>query len=212
MRATLFISILLAITSVVSANAQIGSGWKEVRYSEMLNPEIKDKLHAIRPVPPVYHGDGCSYSRADGIETFELFNKNSNRIEIRVYNDYKQGQQQFEGDVKIFAPLNDESLMQIFGNTTHATLFMLRGWSDNGGSLKRYGDATLATNVFNNWVHVNVINDRDNHITQVYINGMLKGEWKDTDSARNYFKYGCYGTMRTGRAAVQWKNVRFFVK
>jgi len=204
--------VLLAMACVFSASAQIGSGWREENYREMLNPEIKDKLYAIQPVPQIYHSIGCSYTNADGVQTFSLLNKNSNRIEIRVYNDYKQGQHQFAGDVRIFPPLNDECLMQIFGNTTHATLFMLRGWSDNGGSLKHYGEDTLATNAFTDWVHVNVINDRDNHITQVYINGALKGQWADTDDSRNYFKYGCYGTMRTGHAEVQWKNVKFFVK
>lgn len=206
------LSILLPVAFGISAYAQIGNGWTEVKYGEKLNPEIKDKLYDVRPVPKTFHGNGCSYTNADGVETFELLNRNSNRIEIRVDNDYKKGRHQFEGDVRIFPPLNDECLMQIFGNTTHATLFMLRGWSDNGGSLKRYGDDTLAIGVYTNWVHVNVVNDRDRHVTQVYLNGELKGQWTDNDAARNYFKYGCYGTMRTGHAEVQWRNVKFFVK
>lgn len=206
------VSILLVLFFTIPAHAQIENGWTEAKYGEFLNPEIKDKLSEIQPVPKVYHGIGCSYTNADGVETFSLLNKNSNRIEIRVENNYKSGQHQFEGDVRIFPPLDNECLMQIFGNTTHATLFMLRGWSDNGGSLKRYGDDVLATNIYSNWVHVNVIDDRARHTTQVYINGTLKGQWTDTDSARNYFKYGCYGTMRTGHAEAQWKNVKFFVK
>ena len=204
--------ILLALAFAIPAHAQIGNGWTEIKYDEFLNPEIKDKLYEIRPFPKEYRSIGCSYTNAGGVETFSLLNKNSNRIEIRVENNYQSGQHQFEGDVRIFPPLDNECLMQIFGNTTHATLFMLRGWSDHGGSLKRYGDDVLATNIYSNWVHVNVIDDRDRHTTQVYINGTLKGQWTDTDDARNYFKYGCYGTMRTGHAQAQWKNVKFFVK
>jgi len=203
---------LALVVSAVSAKAQIGAGWQETKYDAMLNPEIRHNRLKIQPIPKVYHGNGCSYTNADGVETFSLLNTNSTRIEIRVYNTYTNGQHQFEGDVRFSAPLDNEGLMQIFGNTTHATLFMLRGWAENGGSLKYYADDVLATNAYDRWFHVNVINDRDKHVTQVYLDGTLKGEWTDTDNAPNYFKYGCYGIAPTNRIDAQWKNVKFFEK
>jgi hypothetical protein len=30
---------------------------------------------------------------------------------------------------------------------------MLRGYSDNNGTLEHYGDTVLATNIYNTWVH-----------------------------------------------------------
>src|SRR5438105_4334074 len=165
-------------------------------------------------VPEHYASPGrsCSYLNADGIEEFHLTSTNANRIEIRVQNDYQAPAlgRQFEGDVMLLSPTGNESLVQIFGNYSHATLFMLRGDSSNGGSLRYYTKEVLMTNVYETWVHVNVIHMPGQYV-QVYLNGEFKGQWEDESlDHAHFFKYGCYGTLDTDSAEVKWKNVKFF--
>lgn len=208
------VALLLAVMAGV-ARAQVGNGWIEKSYHEMLDPEIGGIHHFLRDIPQQYAApdSACCYTRLSGIEEFHLSSTNSNRIEIRVKNDYEMPSpnQQFEGDVMLMRPTGNESVMQIFGNYSRATLFMLRGDDANGGSLRHYTHEVLATNVYETWVHVNVI-----HVTgqfvQVYLNGEFKGQWEDNSlDHSHFFKYGCYGTLDTDSAFVKWKSVKYFV-
>src|SRR5208282_608453 len=212
------LAIVLACGVVTPAQAQIGSGWTQQTYGEELEPETNDVLAVISPPPSYYFissDNYCTYTNSGGIETFNLWNPDSNRIEIRVENDFTYGNQQFEGDVMLLPPTENECAMQIFGSDapgTDATLFMLRGYTNNNGTLEHYGDTVLATNINNTWVHVNVI-DVPGQYVQTYINGILAGQWTRGSNAAadtHYFKYGCYGTLTTSSAGVQWKNVKFF--
>jgi len=207
---------LLVGGAVVSARGQIGGGWTQMTYGERLEPETNDVLFSISPPPSVFiisPGDYCTYTNSGGVETFNLWNPDSNRIEIRVNDDYTSGNQQFEGDVRLSPPTDNECVMQIFGSdgNGNATLFMLRGFSANGGSLEHYGDTVVVTNIYNTWVHVNIIHVPGQYV-QTYINGVLAGQWTrgSNSTASHYFKYGCYGTLNTASAGVQWKNVKFF--
>lgn len=154
-----------------------------------------------------------SYNSSNLTETFQILNSKSNRSEIRVEDNYATGSRQFSGYVKFDAPLNDESLMQIFGSTSeNATQLMIRGFSENGGTLKISTSYVLATGIYNKEIHINVIHlqeDAGNRMI-VYIDGEKKFEKVDGENATNYFKYGCYGTMKTGKAIVQWRDVKFY--
>ncbi len=150
-----------------------------------------------------------SYASSTETETFRLLDNRTNRSEIRLQNDYSTGSRQFEGYVTFFSPLNDESLMQIFGSTDGATQLMIRGYAASGGSI-RGGGQTLATNVYGKEVRINVIHLQENVGNKIiiYINGVKKAEIADNESVSNYHKYGNYGTLTTDEAVVKWRRVR----
>ncbi|KAJ7538440.1 hypothetical protein O6H91_11G047800 [Diphasiastrum complanatum] len=191
---------------------QLGWAFEPTTYTSNFQYEIANVIREI-PVPHNFTSiDGsCAYSRSDGVETFQLLNPDANRVEIRIHNKYSHGTHVFHGEVQIFPPLNDECLMQVFGSSRpgHATLFMLRGFNQSEGSLKRYNQEVLATCVYNRWVDVRIVHAQNRRI-RVYIDRVKVGEWPDTDyNKTNYFKYGVYGTLGTDNAQAQWRNVRY---
>jgi hypothetical protein len=72
----------------------------------------------------------------------------------------------------------------------------------------------LARNIHGVWIKVNVIHDIGANVVQTYINGRLlatgDGEAVNAGTDGWYHKYGCYGTLRTGSAKVEWRNVKHF--
>lgn len=199
----------------VATYAQIGSKWLEYSPAKRVHLDDDKRLTTGDWVPyravcePI-----CAdykYNEGNDTETFRILDKRSNRSEIKLQNDYSTGSRQFEGYVTIFSPLNDESVMQIFGSTEGATQLMVRGFNGDNGSL-RIGDKVLITGIYGKETRLNVIHlqeDVGNKII-VYVNGVKKFEMPDNEQVTNYHKYGNYGTMRTGGAIVQWRHVRCF--
>src|SRR5262249_52453072 len=139
---------------------------------------------------------GGSYERAGGIETFKLFNHDaSNRVEKQITEQYSSGMRQFVGDLMFTAPMDNESVMQIFGRVGGASMLMIRADSADGGTLQAWGvpHATLATGITGKWVHINVIHDATANTVTIYINGTAVGTWNSAPGT-HYFKYGIYGT------------------
>lgn len=210
----LLVAVLMLVCTT-GAYAQIGSKWVEYSPDKRVHLDDDKRLTTGNWVPyravcePV-----CAdykYNDSTDTETFRILDKRSNRSEIKFQNDYSKGSRQFEGYVTIFSPLNDESVMQIFGSIEGATQLMIRGFSDENGSL-RIGNQVLATGVYGKEVRLNVIHlqeDVGNKII-VYVNGVKKFEMPDDEAVTNYHKYGNYGTMRTGEAIVQWRRVRSY--
>jgi len=209
----LLVVTTLGLTASV-AQAQIGSGWTPRTYTKRIHLDDTAGLQTFawsssRSVcSPV-----CADYRSSGdVETFRILDNRSNRSEIRLQNEYSSGQRQFQGYVTINAPLNDESLFQIFGSTSGATLCMLRGYAANGGTLRTVGGGgVLATGVYGREQRVNVIHKQDDFV-EFYINGSRKARFSEEEEVRNYWKYGVYGTLRTGAVTVRWRQVRLFSK
>ncbi|HET9570295.1 MAG TPA: discoidin domain-containing protein [Bacteroidales bacterium] len=214
----LMISVACALFCSQSIFAQLGSGW--VSYS----PTKKIHLNGDGEGTTVQTFNWTTYQSVDtpksadytydastDTETFKIYDSRSNRSEIRLYNDYSTGSRQFEGYVTFNAPLDDESLMQVFGSTSGATQLMNRGYSANGGSITG-GGKTLITNCYGVEVRLNVIHLQEDVGNKflIYINGVKMTEFADNEPVTNYHKYGCYGTMRTGTATVKWRRARFF--
>lgn len=207
--------ICITFISILSTNvhAQLGSGWVQYSPTKKIHLDNEDGLQIYNwtssksvcsPVCADY-----SYASSTETETFRLLDNRTNRSEIRLQNDYSTGSRQFEGYVTFYAPLNDESLMQIFGSTSGATQLMIRGYAASGGSIRGAGQ-TLATNVYGKDVRVNVIHLQENAGNKIiiYINGVKKAEMADNESVSNYHKYGNYGTLTTDEAVVKWRRVR----
>ncbi|MFL5745637.1 MAG: T9SS type A sorting domain-containing protein [Niastella sp.] len=212
-RALFLITTLFTATSVMYA--QLGSGWVQYSPTKKIHLDNEDGLQiynwtASKSVCSPVCAD-YSYASSTETETFRLLDNRSNRSEIRLQNDYSTGSRQFEGYVTFYSPLNDESLMQIFGSTDGATQLMIRGYAASGGSIRGAGQ-TLATGVYGKEVRVNVIHLQENVGNKiiVYINGVKKAEIADNESVSNYHKYGNYGTLTTDEAVVKWRRVRSF--
>ena len=206
---------VLLSSCLSTAQAQLGNGWKSYSPTKKVHLDDEAGLQTFNYTTYKSVCDPiCADYRFDAdtdTETFRILTTKSNRSEIRLQNDYSTGSRQFEGYVTFNAPLNDESLMQIFGSTEGATQMMIRGYAAEGGSMRGAGQ-TLATKIYGREVKVNVIHmqeDVGNKI-QIYINDTLRAEIPDNEPVSNYHKYGNYGTMRTGEAVVKWRQARFF--
>ena len=71
--------------------AQIGDGWTQYYPSLVFHHAAYGHLYTQRPVPD-YFDDGLAHYDNDGtVENFALYNHSSNRVEIRVQNDYTSG-------------------------------------------------------------------------------------------------------------------------
>jgi hypothetical protein len=213
MRAIFCIAALLSSISIT--HAQLGSGWVQYSPTKRIHLDNEDGLQTYSwtssksvcsPVCADY-----SYASSTETETFRILDNRSNRSEIRLQNEYSSGSRQFEGYVTFYSPLNDESLMQIFGSTSGATQLMIRGYAASGGSIRGAGQ-TLATNVYGKEVRINVIHLQENVGNKfiIYINGVKKAEIADNEAVTNYHKYGNYGTLTTDEAVVKWRRVRSF--
>ena len=202
-RTTLAAVVLLGSAAV--APAQVGSGWTQYSPSSTLQNDDPN---------------GCSYTNSGGIETFRMFNPVCNRIERRVNNNYTTGQRQFQGEVRVSSPTNDEAVHQVFGRDNaddgSAPAMHIRAYSASGGQLTRSGWAgskTLVSGVYGTWVRVNTVHNTVANTIDSYINGSLKDAgYPGGGNVNHYTKYGAYGTLRTSSAKVEWRNVRHFRK
>jgi hypothetical protein len=210
-------SLLVAATFTLAAQAaqaQIGSGWTQRTYTKKIHLDDDNGLQTFNwtASKSVCSPTCASYSSSGDTETFRIINNRSNRSEIRLQNEYRTGQRQFQGYVTINSPLNDESLFQIFGSTSGATLCMMRGYSSSGGSLRTVGGGgTLATGVYGKEQRINVIHSQQSFV-EFYVNGSRKARFGESEDVSNYWKYGVYGTLRTGAVTVKWRQVRLYSK
>jgi hypothetical protein len=183
----------------------IGAGWTE-EFPDMnfdLPPHTTDR-HTV----------------TDGVDHFYVLDSDPStfpgrdsgcRAEARVYNDYSSGQRQFAADLLIEPGTNNVSVFQIFGNTGHATTCMI--WATRNGCLSHYGGEVLATDIYNRWIHLNVIHDVDSGVIEIYIDGKLTATYHDSGPHKHYFKFGVYRQRNMGeRSGVFYKNVHFYAK
>ena len=229
--AVAFVSTLLLLT-VDPSFGQLGSGWeayqppRKVHLAQPATPE-KKALTTFEWKPHIEVGTptpcaSYSYDEKTDIETFKLFDDRSNRSEIRLHHDYGDGSRQFEGYVTFDAPLNDESLFQVWGSDEGATQLMMRGYAANGGEIgiaNRIitGTPRVMKNCYGREIKVNVIHLQEDVGNKflIYLDDKKVLEFADDErpknnSGRNYHKYGCYGTLKTEGVAVKWRKVRHF--
>src|SRR4051812_47218317 len=214
----LFTGLLMA----GSAQAQIGTGWtlysptKKIHLDSSAGLQIFNWTSSKSVDSPV--SADYNYNSSTDTETFRIVDNRSNRSEIRLENEYTTGRRQFQGYVTFSSPLNDESLMQIFGSTSGATLAMTRGYSASGGSITvtgtggaAWGSKTIVTGCYGVEKRINVIHSQDSYV-QWYVNGVLKCQQEDNESGiANYHKYGCYGTTSGNvPAVVKWRAARSY--
>jgi Alginate lyase len=138
-------------------------------------------------------------------QPFQQGNATLPRTEMRILNNYTNGVWQFEGDLYVPSGTTGVAVMQVFGGQTSSTSCQLRVYN---GSLCRY-TATLKTNVYNTWIHVNVIHDADAHTVTIYLDGVQVRTDPDRGPATYYFKCGVY-TQDNPSDLMQseWANIK----
>jgi hypothetical protein len=200
-----------AVTVAAGARAQVGGGWQQYNPSSTIHLDGSDGIETSPGSTASVRNEGASFSKSGDVETFTLFDPISNRSERRMRNEYTGGRWQFEGEVRVSPPTNNESIMQIFGGRTPATTQMIRAYDTGGGTIRKIpGSVTLATGVHGRWVRINVIHDVEANVVRTYVDGDLKATGDGEAPSRWYHKYGCYGTLKTGSAKVEWRNVKHF--
>ncbi len=201
---------LLAAFSGV-ARAQIGSGWTQYKPNSEIQIEVHDKYIAYPANTTSINNGGVRYSNSGGVETYQLVNPTSNRVERRWLDDYGD-RRQFQCDVMVSAG-NNEKITQIFGGSNpHGPYILVGEYTANGGSITIPGNShsLTVTGIFGKWVRMNTVHDKAKNITAVYINGraIYTSGWGKSQTY--YTKYGCYGTLSTPSAKIQFKNVKMF--
>src|SRR4051812_15466456 len=207
------VAILLGLPAV--AQAQVGTGWVPYEPPSVLHLDGANGIEVSPGNSTSVMNAGASFTNQGGIETFALRDPISNRAERRIQNTYLTGRRQFEGEVRVSPPTDDESVMQIFGGNSGATTQMIRAYDVAGGTLRKVpGSVVLIENIHGVWIKVNVIHDVAANYVKTYINGKLisTGDGEATNAGTDgwYHKYGCYGSLRTGSAKVEWRNVKHF--
>ena len=182
--AFLRVAIGFGLCASLTAQAQLGSGW--VPYSPTKRIHLDDEA-GLQTFTWTSYKSVCSntvcadysYNSTTDTETFRIFDGRSNRSEIRLQNEYMTGTRQFEGYVTFYPPLEDESLFQIFGSTSGATLCMMRGYASDGGKLRVVGGiGDLVTGVYGVEKRINVIHVQDSAgsgYVQFYVDGLPPG-------------------------------------
>lgn len=196
---------VLAFTGsvAVSAYAQIGSGWTQYSASVTIQ-KASDPSKAY-------------YTKSGGVETFRI-TPGANRCEARVNNNYTSGQRQFQGEVRVSSPTNDQAVHQIFGNDQaddgSGPAMMVRAFASDK-SLRIGSSKVIATNIYGVWTRLNTVHvvASSGGTIATYVNGSLKNSGHRGGGTYNhYFKYGVYGTLNTSSAKSEWRNVKFYRK
>lgn len=184
---------------------QHGSDWVEYDYSykvhkpwnvsldERYNYDVKSDEHTFR----VFKDD----------EPFKQGDHTSPRCEIRILNDYTEGNQQFEADYYISSGSYNSIVMQIFGSPI---AFNMRIYEENGGTFKWFETHNIDSRIYDRWVHVNVVHMFRERKIYVYIDGFLKGKFSVKEAAPSYyFKCGAY-TCLSEKSEVKIKNIKCY--
>src|SRR5437867_4664420 len=101
-------AVLLVLTAG-PARAQVGSGWVQYDPPSVIHLDGANGIEVYPGNSTTLRNPGATFTNEGGIETFGLYNPISNRAERRIQNTYLTGRRQFEGEVRVSPPTNDES-------------------------------------------------------------------------------------------------------
>lgn len=131
------------------------------------------------------------------------------RTELRWQNNYTSGQRMWDGDIYLVGGTNEATIQQVFGGTQSATASQIRGFTADGGTLKRYGSNTLVTGINNTWVNVKVAHDANGNTVKHYVRNVLIRTDPDRGNTTHYFKNGVYvGTISSNRSECRFRNLK----
>ncbi|GLJ48396.1 hypothetical protein SUGI_1021640 [Cryptomeria japonica] len=137
--------------------------------------------------------------------------KTGPRTEIRIQGyDYTEGVWQVEGDIYVQQGTSGVCVMQVFGGVQHSTSMMLLV---SNGNLRHYNDQVVASDIYDRWIHLNVIHNADEGKVYVFVGGKEKVVADDRGRAKHYFKCGVYTNVNASSCMEsRWKNIRLWTK
>ena len=198
------------------AHAYIGSGWTQTSPStHIVIASTGSGYHMNYPGTSTSITDGGGkYTYSNGIRTFQLLDTSRNRVEY-VFDDFYTTKRQLQCDVLVSSPSTSESIMQMFCHDPDGPYLLIKEYSSSGGYLRVTGDGvttgtTIATGVYGVWVRLNTIHNKSSNLTQVYVNGTKKFQQGWGPGVSYYDKFGCYGSLTTSSAKIQFKNVTYY--
>jgi hypothetical protein len=209
----LMTGLLLVPFLAYPAPAEIGTGWRSMPVGGYIDYEVdgKHRRHSVSSftIPSAY------YTRSGSSEEFGLKTGTSNRVEHDTDSHYKTGRRQFQGDLRIFPGISQQSVVQIFGGGSGGPILMIKAYGRNNGSLVVTRDTgeNLITNGFSGAkIRVNLIHEVGAHRLSIYINGTRK--WTGPDAGSSYkggynLKYGLYGSFKAPTHTV-WSDVQMW--
>jgi len=195
LRSKPLIAVLLAFAAgIFSASAQIGgSDWMPK------TPNFKIQSPTNTPQNTRYWFTNNTYHfltySNDG--AFSAGNTTLPRTEHRYLPDYKDGEIQYQANIKASGDENSYSVFQIHTGDAQshaygATTFMLFWFTNSGGSLRLYSGTVLATNLANKWFQLNVDHNVATHTLRAWVDQKLVYTGHDNGASDFYFKAGVY--------------------
>jgi hypothetical protein len=192
---------------ITGHDSSLTEGWRKVPFD-----------YAVHKAYDVDQKERFSYDKSTQAYSFLLKkednpfkqdSKTAPRTEMRIKNDYTSGLHQFEADYKVARGSNHPIVMQLFG--TDKPGFMLKAYDTLGGAFRQFDSKILDTAIYDKWKHVNIIHNADDHTILVYIDGTLRGSFRDKGAASHYFKCGLY-TTRSAESKVEIRNIQYWTK
>ena len=207
---------LAMIAGATTVNAQIGTGWTHISPStHIVVSSTGSGYHMNYPGSSTSISDGGGrYTYVNGIRTFQLLDTSRNRVEF-VFDDFYSDKRQLQLTAMVSSPANNESILQLFCHQPDGPYLLIKESNSSSGSLRVVGDGvttstTIATGIYGVWVRLNTIHNKSANLTQVYVNGTKKFQQGWGPGTSYYDKFGCYGTLTTSSAKIQFKSVTYF--
>ncbi|GLJ30114.1 hypothetical protein SUGI_0595580 [Cryptomeria japonica] len=127
--------------------------------------------------------------------------------------DYTSGVWQFEGDMYVPSGSTGVAAMQVMGGANGVSAALQIRVYD--GVLKEYGSSPATSfgpaNIYDRWIHLNVIHDADNKHIQIYLDGKLSFDASNPGTGSHYFKCGVYTQNNSSqRMESRWRNIKIW--
>lgn len=145
-----------------------GTGWVEHTYDYYIQKPWNLNLEERYTYDK--ENDEHTFKIIKGDEPFKQGDHTSPRCELRMRNDYTEGNHQFEADYYVVEGTHRTAVMQIFG---YPVAINIKAYEENGGTLKWHDSHDIVSPVYNKWVHLNVVHMFTERQIYVYVDGKL---------------------------------------
>lgn len=184
-----------------------GTGWVEQTYDYYIQKPWNLNLEERYTYDK--ENDEHTFKIIKGDEPFKQGDHTSPRCELRMRNDYTEGNHQFEADYYVVEGTHRTAVMQIFG---YPVAINIKAYEENGGTLKWHDSHDIVFPVYNKWVHLNVVHMFTERQIYVYVDGKLIRSFRVKEDAPSYyFKCGVYSTV-SEVSEVKIKNIKYYFK
>lgn len=184
-----------------------GTGWVEHTYDYYIQKPWNLNLEERYTYDK--ENDEHTFKIIKGDEPFKQGDHTSPRCELRMRNDYTEGNHQFEADYYVVERTHRTAVMQIFG---YPVAINIKAYEENGGTLKWHDSHDIVSPVYNKWVHLNVVHMFTERQIYVYVDGKLIRSFRVKEDAPSYyFKCGVYSTV-SEVSEVKIKNIKYYFK